>query len=320
MDRAEELTSLRQNRLFFYSPYCFIPTIERSTHLKIVSDRIASFVNKVRENVYSVEITVNHAPFLFLVEFLEWDTDYFHLRTFKLFTAVYDEQQPFEDITEAARQFNIILTNELHSEYCFIEIPSEDIRLIQALTLNGFKLIETRLTYFRGDLDKHAHERFGVRPATKADIENLKRVARVMRNDYDRFHADTIFSTKIADEFLATYVEAAVNGFSDIVLVPNQEGSASDAFLTALYYKTQWASLGENVSKMVLSAVSSSTCKGWYIKLISEMTYHLRDEGAKYVFMNTQSTNRAVFRTWEKLGYRLGLSTHVLAFATTDRK
>jgi dTDP-4-amino-4,6-dideoxy-D-galactose acyltransferase len=199
-------------------------------------------------------------------------------------------------------------------EYCFIEIPTEDIKLIQGLGLARFKLIETRMTYYLNNLNEFAYERFPVRKANISDIENLKRVAREMRNRYDRFHADNIFSNEISDEFLATFVEESIKGFADYVIVPNAKGVPPDAFLTAKYLKEDWSGIGANISKLVLSAVSSLTCKGWYIKLISEMIYHLRDVGTEYVFMHPSSTNKPIIHTYEKLGCKLGQVTLIFSF------
>ena len=139
------------------------------------------------------------------------------------------------------------------------------------------------------------------------------RVAKEMKNEYDRFHADDVFSPKKADDFLATYIQQSLKGFADLVLTSNETGLPSDSFLTANYLKHEWEKTHVPVSKMVLSAVSSQTNKGWYKKLISEMTYHLIEQGAQYIFMNTQSTNRAVYHTWEQLGYKLGGVTHVFS-------
>ena len=65
---------------------------------------------------------------------------------------------------------------------------------------------------------------------------------------------------------------------------------------------------------MVLSAVSSETCKGWYIKLISEMAYHLKDIGANYAFMHPATTNKAVIHTYERLGCKYGKCVHILTY------
>lgn len=139
-----------------------------------------------------------------------------------------------------------------------------------------------------------------------------------MRNPFDRFHSDWTYSTSIADKYLETYIENAINGFSDIILVPDGEKTEPDSFLTADLYQNDWDKLNYKISKMVLSAVSSETNKGWYVKLISEMTYKLMEYGVESIFMNTQSTNFAVLSTWEKLGYKIGRATHLLSFSNYD--
>lgn len=62
---------------------------------------------------------------------------------------------------------------------------------------------------------------------------------------------------------------------------------------------------------MILSAVGEQR-RGWYVKLISELSHYFKERGVDTCFMTTQSTNRAVIRTWEKLGYSFGRCAHVL--------
>jgi len=249
----------------------------------------------------------------FHLEALPWDTAYFGLNTHNI-QAVQYPPLVLGELAQACRALVQHLA-DIGSEYCFLEIPAEDILLIQALGIAGFKLVETRLTYYQKLVDFAHPERYAVRHATEADTADLQHVARTMRNNYDRFHADPVFAPEKADEFLATYVEQSIRGFADVVLVPDCPGEAPGAFLTARYLRDLWPVLGLPVAKMVLSAVSGQTRQGWYKKLISEMSYHLREQGAAYAFMNTQATNRAVFHTWESLGYRLGSTTHVLSYS-----
>lgn len=302
----ENLIKSREDKLFFYSPYNFI----REIPLNIQVNQIV-VPQLLDTNLLTYEDTINNKKIIILYSKLEWDSAYFNINTFKIINVLFDEV--------VVEDLSIILTNFIRNSlpndaYLFLELPSEDIKLFQALGLSRFKLVETRLTYFRGNLASFNEPRYPVRLASESDSNNLKNVAREMRNDYDRFHADSIFRTEIADEFLATYIEQSLKGFADAVLTSNEDGIPSDCFLTAKYFKSDWSKLNKNVSKMVLSAVSNKTNKGWYKKLISEMTYHLREQGAEYIFMNTQSTNRAVFYTWEKLGYQLGSTTHVFSY------
>lgn len=310
MDDLKHCLQARDAELFFYSPYNFIRKIDRELQVKkLTEQKVLNTGHSPHEKL--VEVNSRGHKHFFSFAYLPWDTDYFKIPTYKLFTVLYGHQD-FDVLAEAVSAFKKTLFADQRS-YCFIEIPSEDILLIQALCQNQFKLIETRLTYFRGDLKAFDNKRFPVRKAEFSDIDNLKRVAAEMRNVYDRFHADSFFSTAIADQFLSTYVEQAISGLADVVLVPNSPNLPADAFLTAKYLRQEWEAYDCRFSKMVLSAVSG-VCKGWYYKLISEMTFHLAEIGTDYIFMNTQSTNRAVFRTWEKLGYELGATTHVFSY------
>ena len=296
----------RQEKLFFYSPYNFIQDISKEIQLNIVKLQLEDITTQ--EKIINIQGT----QFSFYQQFLAWDTEYFKIPTYKLLTVLF-ENTTYLTLQNAVKDFVNKTTSE-NRGYYFIEIPSEDTMLLQALTANGFKFVETRLTYFRGNLDAlDTPQRYQVRKAKNSDIDMLKEVARNTRNIYDRIHADTNFNIEIADEYLATYIENAIKGFADIVLIPNDQNYPSEAFLTANYLKHEWKALNKNISKMVLSAVAPS-CKGWYQKLITEMTYHLKDNGAEYIFMNTQSTNRAVFKIWERLGYRLGSTSHILVF------
>lgn len=303
---GEQIASALQYRkqaLQFYAPFRAIRPLELEKQFEIC---VEPEITRLVEDCIEVEIE-NHS-FFFLLEYLPWDTAFFKISTYKLYSVLYAETAQ-QHLTEAILELARVLPTDA---YVFIEIPSEDTSLMQALGLAGWPLIETRLTYWRGNLSSFTEPRYSVRAATNSDIDNLKRVAREMQNPYDRFHADAVFDEKVADNFLATYIEESVNGFADMVLIPNESNTPADSFLTARYLKSQWHQLGMPISKMVLSAVSSSTNKGWYQKLITEMTYHLANEGAEYIFMNTQSTNLAVCHTWEKLGYQLGGTSHIL--------
>jgi dTDP-4-amino-4,6-dideoxy-D-galactose acyltransferase len=304
-----QLIKSRKEALYFYSRYNFLREIKQEKLIQIEVNKIDEW-KSLSNNHRIINVEIENFQIYFYMRFLPWDTDFFLLETCKLHYVLYDCS--FEILIKACEKFNKELRT-LHAQYVFIEIPSEDIRLIQALNAAGFMLTETRLTYFNNSLDTYNFERFDVRPAKPEDIQELRMVASVMRNNYDRFHSDAVFLKDKADDFLAEYVDQAIKGFCDIVLVPDTPGVKAHSFLTANYNKSEWNDLGYSVSKMVLSAVSSQTNKGWYIKLISEMTYHLKEIGAQAIYMSTQPTNRAVIKTWEKLGYKYGASTHILS-------
>jgi dTDP-4-amino-4,6-dideoxy-D-galactose acyltransferase len=311
IDQSEGLFESRKQELFFYSPYSFLRTPSQDALFRTtVKEPLIKKIHHKQIDVIPVE--VDHQTFLFLVEHLSWDSDYFGFPTYRLHSVLFEKTDQ-RRLTAAVLHFKERFFNQ-PGRYCFTDVPSEDIVLLQALTGAGFRLIETRMTYYL-ELQKYSYERYPVREATHPDIPNLRRVASEARNPFDRFHADPIFDPIKADAFLATFAEESVKGFADYTMVPDEPGTPPDAFLTAKLLRDEWPVIGAKVSKMVLSAVSSKTCKGWYRKLISEMAYYLQSQGADYAFMHPASTNKAVFYAYENLGCRLGQVTHVFSFS-----
>jgi dTDP-4-amino-4,6-dideoxy-D-galactose acyltransferase len=303
----EELIKFRKDKLYYYSQYSFLPKQDREL---IVKNTITPYL--LDDNVEQINFVVSGFNHVFLVKKLEWDSQYFSIPTMKLLNVLFAHND-YSVLKSAFSKFKEYILQK-KNKYFICEIPSEDNLVIQALNEIGFKLVETRLTYYL-DLNNFSWDRYKVRSATTNDIDNLKRVAREMRNEYDRFHSDKIYTNEIADEFLATYIEASVKGFADFTIVPDEFNVSPDAFVTAKYLKNEWELIGENISIMVLSAVSAKTCKGWYIKLISEMAYHLKEIGVSYAFMHPATTNRTVIHTYERLGCKYGKCINVLTLS-----
>jgi dTDP-4-amino-4,6-dideoxy-D-galactose acyltransferase len=194
--------------------------------------------------------------------------------------------------------------------YLFAAVDARDLATLRALGDAGFALIETRLYYHR-DLEHFAHDqRYAVRIATPEDVPLLSAAARDTINAYDRFHADPFITRTQADDMMCRWVEASVcEGFADVTFVP--DAPQPKAFCTVRYHKDKWERWGLRLAQPVFSAVAPEF-KGWYRKLISEITCHLIEQGAQHAFMTTQSTNSAVVWTWESLGYRYGKAEHIL--------
>jgi dTDP-4-amino-4,6-dideoxy-D-galactose acyltransferase len=301
----------RRDKMFFYSHCNFLRHISTST---LLDETVYKPLFSELENNESLllKIVVNYEIHYFIIKELTWDSQYFQLPTFKL-QAILFSHSNVNILAGAINSFQKSFFNK-HGQYCFTFIPSEDTLVLQALTLAKFKLIETRLTYYGANISNFKSERFDVREATLNDIPNLKRVASSMVNEYDRVHADPAIDDSLADKFLETYVEESIKGFADVVLVPNGNNISPDAFVSANYLKSSWDDIGCNVSQMVLSAVSNITCKGWYKKLIIEMTHHLKEQGSEYVYFHPASTNRAVIHTYETLGFKFGQAGHIMSF------
>lgn len=245
-----------------------------------------------------------------LAERLPWDSDFFGYEVARI-NAIFpiaSEYSAVADYGEAIRVF-IAKLKERGVRYVFMPVWPEDLATVRGVCVNGFVLIETRAYYHRS-LKNYAYpQRFATRLATSADIPILGRAAQMMVNPYDRFHADPFIKKDDANRLMHKWIEASINeGFADVTLVP--DAPAPTAFCTVKYHSDKWERWGLKLGQPVFSAVSPEF-QGWYMRIISECNYHLAEIGAEYCFLVTQSTNRAVVRSWEKLGFSYGRSEHI---------
>jgi len=251
--------------------------------------------------------------------YLPWDSQYFDIPTYRLelLASALSRRGALDEYCGLLQSLASSVKSTHDRFYAFAEVPSEAVDAMQALCLSGWRLVETRLTYCNDSLQQFGYpHRFPVREATLDDVGNLREIAAIARNNFDRFHADCFFSTEVADNFLATFVENSIKGFADVTLVPALDNNEPGAFLTGNFLPQSSLS-AKKMAKMVLSAVGEKR-RGWYVKLISEMSYLFKEKGIDVCYMTTQSTNKAVIRTWEKLGYSYGKSSHIFAFVADE--
>ena len=247
-----------------------------------------------------------------LLQHLAWDTAFFGVDTYRLFTGLFATATPADALSKAASELRAELAQR-GAYYAFSIVPAEDIQIIQALTQGGWGLIETRLNFYRPTREPLPGQPILVRAARPDEASHLGRVSAHARNAYDRFHADPWFGEERAAAMLTRYAEAAVAGtYADVVLVPAEDGLAVDSFLAIGDTAPDPAIADSGYSRVLLTAVGPEN-KGWHVKLVAETVRRAAANQLSYVLMTTQATNRAVFRTCEKLSFRLGNTTHVFA-------
>ncbi|MCC3153799.1 hypothetical protein [Hymenobacter sp. BT770] len=244
---------------------------------------------------------------------MPWDSEFSGTTTYRLFTGLFAKDTDPQLLAQAAAD----LRGELAKRgpyYAFSVVPAEDVALLQALSGGGWRLIETRLTFYRSTAEPLAVPVVPVRLARLDEAAHIGQVAATARNAYDRFHADPWFGESRADALLARYAEAAVAGTyaADAVLVPDEAGLPVDSFLAIADTAPDLDIQGSGLSRVLLAAVGSQN-RGWHVKLVAEAVRRATGLGMPYVLMTTQATNRPVFRSCEKLGFRLGSTAHVLA-------
>jgi hypothetical protein len=292
------------------SPFDFVRRIDVAGDKALVAERLTQTL-PVTDDLRFIYRAPGGQEIAILAQRLAWDSGFFGYgvaRIDGLFPLHAADENPGDYRAAVAALVDLASTRGI--TYMFATVDARDVAALCALGDAGFAVIETRLYYHR-DLEQYAHDsRFAVRVATSADVGLLSEAARDTVNPFDRFHADPFISRAQADRLMCKWVEASIrDGFADITFVPDVANPK--AFCTVRYHKEKWDRWGIRLAQPVFSAVAPEF-KGWYKKLISEISYHLKERGAQHAFMTSQSTNSAVIWTWESLGYRYGKSEHIL--------
>jgi dTDP-4-amino-4,6-dideoxy-D-galactose acyltransferase len=283
-----------------YLPYPFLKRISDEKRQALWSERFQSFSHS--QNILQTRgATSAHATFL------PWDSVFFKKPVYRLDWLLSDSatkrRAALGRVEREARAGK--------GRYLFAVVPTEDALALDSLGTAGWSVIETRLTYWHGEISTfRPPKRFSVRPAKKTDLPSLRRAAIAARNPFDRFHADPFFGASHADRLMSEWVRASVcDGFADVSLVPSTE--RPQAIHTLRYLESEWRALGTSVSQIAFTAVSPKV-HGWYPKLLSESLVYFRNRGTQIVTLTTQAANRSVIRTLERYGFSLGNAQLVL--------
>ena len=302
------LVAARAQALGSYSPVSFLREIGPQAQQQHGTGQAARFGQGKDEEVLSMGA---ECPGQWLLQLLPWDTSFFGTTTYRLFTGLFPLDATAGELAAAAHQLRQTLAQR-GSFYAFGVVPAEDTKLVQALTGGGWHLVETRLNFYRPTAESIPLPAASVRYAQPPEAAHIGRISALARNDFDRFHADPWFGSK-GDALLTRYAEAAVEGsYADAVLVPDEPGLPVDSFLAIGDTMPSPETDGVGYSRVLLTAVGPAN-RGWHLKLVAETVRRAAELNLPYVVMTTQATNRAVFRTCEKLGFRLGSTTHVFA-------
>ena len=308
---VSRLVAARRAELAYYSPYYFLRQFPPELQQALFGTGAAT---RWKQEAGAEIVATVSAEVQWLLQHLAWDSDYFASPMYRLFTALFGGLTSPAQLVQAATELRQQLAvRHGKSYYAFSVVPAEDIRLLQALTGAGWQIVETRLTYYRDQLPAFDYPRHPVRAAKAGEAAHVGQIAATARNTYDRFHADSWFGEVRADAYLARYAENTVAaGLAATVLVPDSPELPVDSFLAISDLQADSADLGTRLSRVLLTAVGPAN-RGWHVKLVAETLHRAKELEHEAVLMTTQATNHAVFRTCEKLGLRLGATSHVLA-------
>ena len=289
-------------RAGFYHPYNFLFTEARAQELFLKTYDFTSGDDRV---VHQFNGNGNSISY----EFLIWDSGYFEKSIYRINYIDLAKNTSQEDINSLLANLTSSLASRDETAYIYIEVPSEDLEILEGISVNSWKLVETRLSFFHPNIAQICNQNHDeVRLATSKDVHELRNTAMNTRNEYDRFHSDSYFSPIEVDNFMGVFVENSLNGREDYVVVPKH--GPADAFFAG-----SRKMVGDKISvgRMTLSAVSTAR-KGWHLKVARGLCEYFYRDGLSTAVMTTQSTNRAVLTNLRKLDFQFGRSSHIFSF------
>ena len=293
------MTYRHPDRTSFYHPYNFLIP---SPHAE---DLFLNGINQALVKHKATRIFDDYGNSL-IFELLDWDTEFFGRPIYKIHFLELIANSSIAHIDELFKQMLSSLPGRSEKPYLFMEIPSEDLEILEAVSQSGWKMIETRLTYYHPDISLFETEILNrTRLANHEDIDDLRKTAIGTRNHFDRFHSDSHFSDAEVDRFMGVFIENAVNGREDYVVVP-KHGPAN------AFFAGSKAEIDPDISvgRMTLSAVSAER-KGWHIDVTQALCCYFQHDNIQTAVMTTQSTNRAVLANLVKLNFRFGRASHI---------
>ena len=297
-----KLINYRKNKLIYYNDNSFLINLNPE---KIKDKLFKSVIKEINKKEYlKYEIEIENNKYIFVYKYLDWDSKFFNKNTFKIYTVLYENENP-KGLVKAIRNF--VKKVSLRNSYFYFDIPTEDIFLIQCICTAGFRLIESRLHFYYSFSNFKSLDRYKVRFADKNDIKNLRDTAILMRNNFDKYHADYTYSNNKADDYLGKFIENSILGFADFTLIPDDK-KLPDAFLSA---NNPVKVFNYNIAKLVLAAVNNYTRKGWLKKLLYEVIVELKNWNADFLTTITQTANRPAIKVWLDSGFELYSTSHI---------
>ena len=281
-DKILNELSTYKKRIDLTNNYSFLKIDNEKSYDEIVIRPIIDLI--LNEDTVVKVVSIQQNDHFVLLKNLTWETKYFNFPCYSIELILFDH----DDYLILRSAINTLVNLHLPKDsFCKINIPSEDLILIQAISSTRFNLIETRLNYVL-KLDSNVQSQFNkiIKKSENSDAYYLSNIAKKMSNKYDWIHADPTFSDETANEYLGMFAEESVKGFADIVLQCMNENEIPFGFLAANYPQD----INDNyISKLVLAAIDNTRQRGLLFDLLNDLSIERKKSG---VFNNNNSGSK----------------------------
>jgi dTDP-4-amino-4,6-dideoxy-D-galactose acyltransferase len=218
-------------------------------------------------------------------QYLEWDTEFFGKRIARANVSQLDDAAANELLAWCAA----------HAIDClYLLADAEDKQTVRRAEINGFQLVDIRLTLKRHTPLQAEKSTENIRPFQPSDIPALKAIARVSHHD-SRFYYDPRFPDEQCDRLYETWIENSCKGYADQVLVA-VDAEAPVGYITCHLLPSH--------GEIGLLGVSTGTQrKGYGTQLIQASLTWFAEHDRRSVSVVTQGRNVGAQRVYQKNGF-----------------
>jgi ribosomal protein S18 acetylase RimI-like enzyme len=219
-------------------------------------------------------------------ERLAWDSAFFGVSIGR----VAGTRPTGEDLARALRW-----ASDASIDCLYLLADAGDPAAVRAAEAHGFSLADIRVTLDRPAAGPSGGEDGGIRAARVEDVPGLAAIARASHRN-TRFHRDTRFDARRADEMYAVWIERAVKGeLADRVWVVD-EGNGPAGYLAA--------ARGDASASIGLVAVDAA-CRGrgYGERLVGAVLRWAAAAGAARISVVTQGQEPSALRFYERAGF-----------------
>lgn len=226
-----------------------------------------------------------------LLEALSWDSEFFGVPIARLVPDQPDPSLLQEVDTQCHRE-------GIRCLYALVDPSRPD--ALQAMTLQGYRLVDLRVTLSRTTPDEEGgeKEKDAIRIATDDDICGLEAIARTSHHD-TRYYADPGFSRSRCDDLYAAWIANSCRGFADRVWVAGPVGRPEGYLTGSVNGGSEEGSIG------LFAIAPSAQGRGLGGGLLRTALAWFADRGCLRATVVTQARNRAALGIYQKHGFKI---------------
>lgn len=233
-----------------------------------------------------------------ILEYLNWDSDYFDLKIGKISCAENCDEQELSILLEKAKEENYQLL--------YVFSPKKQFST-DFLVKNNGKLVDTKVIYELNASEFSANKSFEIEDYTEKQINSELLELAYLSGQHSRFRLDKRLPENSFESMYKTWIEKSVSGeMADKVFIAKQNNEIL-GFVTL--------KLRNGVGEIGLIAVSEQV-QGKKIgtKLIDTCILYLKENSIEKLTVPTQKTNKQACGFYEKYGFQQYSQTAIYHF------